>query len=264
VIQLQKSAVRPKKRVRAVLLALIAVLISLLMLKLGMRAGLSVILPVKKVQIHGTRYVTEGEIIQLLRIDASTSMLFFDREKADDRILLDRRIKRAAVVKMYPDTLRVYISEKDAAAVIAAGQRYYAVSADGVVLNTAKDRDSEMHPLITLNSINDDIKTGNEIQNIVVKNLITALYEFKKEYPAFSARIDTAAVDESGAYIYLSGGRYRVYMGTDSTVKKLIRLRALVHVLEDTGDFDKQYSGTTDIDMSFSHAAVRRENSDEL
>jgi len=261
VIQSQKSAARPKKRIRAVLLALIAVLISLLMLKLGMRAGLSVILPVKKVQIHGNRYVTEGEIIQLLKIDASTSMLFFDREKADDRILTDMRIKRAAVVKMYPDTLRVYISEKDAAAVIAAGQRYYAVSADGVVL--AKDRDSETHPLITLKSINDDIKTGNEIQNIVVKNIITALYEFKKEYPTFSARIDTAAVDESGVYIYLSGG-YRVYMGTDSTVEKLIRLRALVHVLEDTGDFDERYSGTTDIDMSFSHAAVRRENSDEL
>ncbi len=264
VIQSQKDTARPKKRTRAVLLALIALLISLLMLRLGMRAGLSVILPVKKVQIHGNRYVTEGKIIQLLNIDASRSMLLFDREKAGERILGDRRIARAAVVKMYPDTLRVYISEKDASAVIAAGQSYYAVSADGIVLNTAKERDSEVHPLITLKSISDDIRTGNEIQNIVVKNLITALSEFKKGYPAFSAHIDTAVVDESGAYVYLSEGRYRVYFGTDTTLQKLVRLRALVHVLEDTVDFDEQYSEVTDIDMSFSHAAVRRENNDEL
>ncbi len=246
------------------LLALIAVLISLLMLKLGMREGLSVILPVKKVQIYGNRYVLEGEIIRLLKIDSSTSMLLFDREKAVERILHDRRIGRAAVVKMYPDTLRVYISEKDTAAVVAAGDRLCAVSEDGIVLGMVKEGEPGEHPLITLKTNNDDIKTGNEIQNIVVKNLITVLNAFKKKYPAFSGRIDSAVVDESGAFVYLSDGRYRVYMGTDATVRKLVRLRALVHVLEDTGDFDEQYSGMTDIDMSFSHAAVRRGNNDEL
>jgi len=223
---------------------------------------MSVILPVKKLQIYGNRYVMEGEIIRLLKIDASTSILLFDREKAIERILHDRRIRRASVVKMYPDTLRVYISEKNIAAIVAAGDTRYAVSTDGIVLNTVKGRESGEYPLITLKSNNDDIKIGNEIQNIVVKNLLVALNEFKKRYPDFSARIDNAVVDKSGVYVYLAG--YRVYMGAETTLSKLVRLRALIHVLEDTGDFDDQYNGMTDIDMSFSHAAVRRENNDEL
>jgi cell division septal protein FtsQ len=258
----EKSTARGKKRIRVVLLALIVVLFSLLLLRLGMHQGLSVVLPVKKVQINGNRYVSAGEIVRLLHIDTPTSMLLLDRVKAVERIQSDRRIDRAAVAKIYPDTLRIYIMEKKAAAVIVSGGKTYAVSADGIVLSTAKDADFSAYPLITLNSIHDDIKTGNEIRNIVVKNLIGALYAFKKEYPEFSARIERAAVDDSGAHLILQ--EFRVYLGTDITLQKMVRLRALVYVLEDSGDFDVQGGGMTDIDMSFSHAAVRRENSDGL
>lgn len=258
----EKTTARGKKRIRIVLVALIVVLLLMLILRLGKHTELTVILPVKKVQIIGNRYVSDGEIVQFLHIDSPTSMLLFDRESAAEALLTDRRIERAVVAKVYPDTLRVSITEKEPAAVVVSGVDIYAVSSDGIVLNRVREEDVSSHPLITLNAILDDIKTGNEIRNIVVKNLIGSLYDFKKRYPDFSAHIEHAMVDDSGAYLFLPD--FRVYLGTDITLQKMVRLRALVYVLEDSGDFDVQGEGLTDIDMSFSHAAVRRENSDEL
>jgi hypothetical protein len=120
-------------------------------------------------------------------------------------------------------------------------------------------------PLITLLSKDDDIEIGHQLQNVMITNLLTAVEQFQKEYPDFSARIESFSVDEIGIWVWLGDANYRIYLGSRVDHEKLRRLRALIIVLQSTDERSAHNPGWIDIDMSFTHAAVREgEREDEL
>jgi hypothetical protein len=257
----ERSSVRVHRILRLILMLLIGILTAMLVLKIGLSMTGQTILPVRTVQVTGNRYLTNNDVISLLGLQSGTSMLFLNLERTERLVMQDERIRRVQLVKIYPDTLRVHVREKDAAAVLDRDGTFYLVSSDGVILtgldSGADDRGYSDYPFISLLSKDDDIKIGNPVDSVLLINLLDSLLQFRQEQPDFSRRIESCAVDEEGIWVRMADLPYRIYMGSDISAEKLNRLKALIIVLEQTQGRKGREAIPLEIDMSFSNAAVR-------
>jgi hypothetical protein len=261
----EKNPVRTRRFVRVILISLISVLVAMMLLRVGLEVKGQAILPVKAVQIFGNRFISNREILSLMSLKSGTSMIFLNLEAAKERLRSDSRVRVVQMVKVYPDTLRVHIREKDPAALLGIDDMRLLISGDGVVLAPAtNDRGYSDYPFISLLSKDDDIKIGNPVNNFLVLNLLDATIQFKGQHPEFTARIESYTVDDSGVWVRMNDPRYRIFFGSDVDAGKLNRLRALMFVLDQSHDDENGKQGVVDIDMSGSHAAVREGDDDEL
>ena len=264
-ISTQKNSVRSKGAIRLILIVLITILMAMMLLKVGLEITGQAILPIKTVQIFGNRYMSKREILSLLDLKSGTSIIFFNLETAKERLRSDNRVRVVQMVKVYPDTVKVHIREKDTAAILVVEDAWLLISEDGTILVEAvDDRSYSDYPFISLLSKHDDIKIGNPVNNFLVLNLLDAAIHFKGQYPEFAARIESFAVDDSGVWVLLKEPLYRIFLGSEVDTYKLNRLRALMFVLDQSRDYKKGVEGMVYIDLSGSQAAVREGDDYEL
>ena len=260
-----KGPIRPKKIIRLVLVVFISILV--IMLAVRVLSGLQkpVILPVRKVQIYGTRYVKNSQILEAVKLDAVKSLISFNKMRAKASLLKDKRIKGVEIAKIYPDTLKIYIVEKDAEMLLYTDGQIYTMSGEGVVLAETGVPEEYTIPLISLNIKNDDIiiSIGSVLDNFMVRDITGSMQVIKKKHSDFYKSIRLFTVNDDGVYISLKDNDHEIYFGSTVTVEKLEKLHALLIVLNERNkDGDE---GVWEIDMSFSHAAVRkRELENEL
>jgi hypothetical protein len=254
-----KSPIRSKKIIRLVLVVFISILTMLLAVRMLSGIQSLVILPVKKVQIYGTEYVENSRILEAVKLNAVRSLLSFNKMRAKASLLKDRRIKGVEIAKLYPDTLKIYVIEKEAVMLLFADRQLYSVSHEGVVLSETNIPEDYIIPLISLNINNDDIIIGSAIDNFMVRDITGSMQILKKQHPDFYDNIRSFTVNDDGVYVSLKDNDHEIYFGSTVTVEKLEKLHALLVVLSDR---DKgKGEGIWEIDMSFSHAAVRKRES---
>ncbi len=248
-----RSVDRARRVLRLLLIAGIVVMLSLLLLKLLPEAEPRGLLPIRTIQITGLNLVQKREIVQLLGQGVSGSLLLFKRSRASKSLLADSRITEVEIVKLYPDTLRIRVREKQPSALIGTAAGDFLVSTDGTVLAEVEARDHPDRPCITLLSDHDDISTGRVLRDVMLLDLVRALDELARRRSGFLSSLQEIRLDAEGVTVLTHGGRYRAHLGATVTVQKLERLRALVFVLRDLYGGEEEL----DIDLSFSYAAVR-------
>lgn len=253
----RKYTLRIKKIVRLALITLICVLIGLVVMRVWSGRESMSIFPIQQVQIFGNNSLTKGEIARIIGLETGDSLLFFSRKRAMEQMCRDARIQNVEIVKIYPDILRIFLTEKESVAVLGYGGQYYLLSIDAVVLSVMEELSQVDVPFITLSRENDDIKIGNRVDNPMLLNLLGEIQIFRRDYPEFFRFIDYFSIDESGISVYLEDTSYRVYLGTNLTGEKLKRLRALFIVLQTIHSEQPSERRMFDVDMSFSYAAVR-------
>ncbi|MGQ9614814.1 MAG: cell division protein FtsQ/DivIB [Spirochaetota bacterium] len=253
----RKYTLRTKKVVRLALTTLICVLIVLVVMRVWSGRGSMSIFPIKQVQIFGNNSLTKGEIAGMIGLETGDSLLFFSRKHAMEQMRRDARIRNVEIVKIYPDILRIFLTEKERVAVLGYGGKYYLLSIDAVVLSVMEELSLVDVPFITLSRENDDIKIGNRVDNPMLLNLLGEIQVFRRDYPEFFRFIDYFSIDESGISVYLEDTSYRVYLGCNLTGDKLKRLRALFIVLQTIHSNKALERRMFEVDMSFSYAAVR-------
>ena len=255
--------VRSKKIIRLVLIVFILILVTLLAIR--MLSGLQslVILPVQKVQIYGTDYVENSQILEAVKLDAVRSLFLLNKMRAKASLLKDNRIKGVEIAKLYPGTLKIYIVEKEAVMLLFTDMQIYALSHEGVILAKINIPEDIAMPHISLNINNDDIIIGNVLDNFMVKDITESMQILKRQNPDFYKNIRSFKVNEDGVYVSVKDKEHQIYFGSSVTVEKLEKLHALLIVLNDSDKVGNE--GVWEIDMSFSHAAVRkRESENEL
>jgi cell division septal protein FtsQ len=109
-----KSTVRQRKinrrvALRRVMLALIVLCVAAIGIRAGAGFDSFVLFPVGRVEVYGNGFVTKTEVLRLIGLDANRSILTFRRGRARKRLLADKRVQGAEIVKLLPDTLRVYV-----------------------------------------------------------------------------------------------------------------------------------------------------------
>ncbi|MFZ1065596.1 MAG: cell division protein FtsQ/DivIB [Pseudolabrys sp.] len=92
---------------------------------------------ISEVALAGEHEVDRGEILSLAGITDRSSLLFLDAARARTRLLTNPWIAEAAVLKLYPDRLRIEIKERQPFALWQKDGRVALIAADGTVLETA-------------------------------------------------------------------------------------------------------------------------------
>ena len=253
-----KGPIRSKKLLRLVLCLFISILVMLLIVRVLSGLHKMVILPVRKVQIYGTQYAKNSQILKAANLDAVKSLILFNKVKAKASLLKDKRIKGVEIVKLYPDTLKIYVVEKEAGMLLYIDNQIYAMSDEGVLLAETDVPEGYDVPLILLNIKNDDINIsiGSSLDNFMVKDISVSMRMLKKKYPDFYGNIRVFNVNDDGVYVSLNDNNHEIYFGSTVTVEKLEKLYALLIVLNKS--YKDGDEGVWEIDMSFSHAAVRK------
>ena len=91
---------------------------------------------ISEVALAGQHEMSRTEILALAGITESSSLLFLDAGQTRVRLLTNPWIAQAAVLKLYPDRLRIEIKERKAFALWQKEGRVYLIATDGTVLES--------------------------------------------------------------------------------------------------------------------------------
>jgi len=99
-----------------------------------------------KAEVTSPTY-TKEEIKKILNIDEQTSIFSLNLKKASKRLEEKPEIKKAVIIRRFPDTLIIQLKERKAVAQIGA-RRYFLIDEEGVILPGAKNFPFVNFPLI--------------------------------------------------------------------------------------------------------------------
>ncbi len=91
---------------------------------------------ISKIALAGEQEVSREDILSLAGVTGRSSLLFLDAAQTRNRLLGNPWIAQAAVLKLYPNRLRIEIKERKAFALWQKGGRVNLIAADGTVLET--------------------------------------------------------------------------------------------------------------------------------
>jgi cell division protein FtsQ len=86
------------------------------------------------VSLTGQKEVSRAEVLAIAGVTGRVSLLFLDAEAARTRLMANPWIADAAVLKLYPDRLRISVTEREAFALWQKDGNVSVIAADGTVL----------------------------------------------------------------------------------------------------------------------------------
>lgn len=110
-----------------------------LLLAGGLRVG--------EIVIEGDDGVPDADVIEAISPFQDTALLFFDAEAARDRILAIPRVRTATVMKLYPNTLHLKVSERAPFGLWQRSGQISVIDDEGRVVREIPDETQVMLPL---------------------------------------------------------------------------------------------------------------------
>jgi cell division protein FtsQ len=103
----------------------------------------------KAVELVGAKRLTSARVEQLGGLERGKNLFALDAEGAERKILEDPWIGSVRITRELPSTLKVEISERDAVAVAAIGDRLYLVTSEGEPFKLLDAEDPTDLPVVT-------------------------------------------------------------------------------------------------------------------
>ncbi len=155
-------------------------------------AANSVGLRIADVALAGQHEVSREDILNLAGVTGSSSLLFLDAAQTRIRLMTNPWIAQAAVLKLYPDRLRIEVTERKAFALWQKEGRIYLIAADGTVLESSVPQRFAALPLV----VGDGAQRG-------AQDFLALL----KRYPAIAQSVEASVlVAERRWNIHLKNG----------------------------------------------------------
>jgi cell division protein FtsQ len=104
---------------------------------------------VRKVDVQGAKRLGVEQVRSLAAIELGKNLLAFDTARAEENLLKDPWVSSARVTRELPGTLRVELSERDAAAIAVLGDRPYLVTREGEPFKPIQADDPSDLPVVT-------------------------------------------------------------------------------------------------------------------
>ena len=169
---------------------------------------------ITEVALTGQHEVSREDVLALAGITGRSSLLFLDAGQARLRLLTNPWIEQAAVLKLYPDRVRIEIEERQAFALWQKEGRVYLISADGTVLETFMPQRFSSLPLV----VGDGAEHG-----------ALAFLDLLKRYPAIAKSVE--------ASVLVAGRRWNLHL--KSGLEVLLPERAPERALTTLVDLDR-------------------------
>ena len=104
---------------------------------------------IKNVALTGNSRLTQGDVVEQGGIEIGKNLFGFDTRATEDKLLKNPWIASVKVTRELPNTLKVELSERKAAAVAALGERLFLVTKDGEPFKEIKPDDPTDFPVVT-------------------------------------------------------------------------------------------------------------------
>lgn len=104
---------------------------------------------IRDVDVQGAKRFSSEEVRALAGIELGKNLFAFDTRAAEEKLLRDPWVSSAHVLRKLPNTLRVEITERDAAALAVLGDRPFLVTSDGEPFKEVKPDDPSDLPILT-------------------------------------------------------------------------------------------------------------------
>jgi cell division protein FtsQ len=104
---------------------------------------------IRDIDLEGAKRFSPEQVRTLAGIELGKNLFAFDTRAAEERLLRDPWLSSAHVLRKLPNTLRVELTERDAAAVGVLGDRPFLVTSDGEPFKEVAPDDPTDLPLLT-------------------------------------------------------------------------------------------------------------------
>jgi cell division protein FtsQ len=104
---------------------------------------------IKNVALTGNSRLTQGDVVEQGGIEMGKNLFNFDTHATEDKLLKNPWVATAKVTRELPNTLKVELSERKAAAVAALGERLFLVTKEGEPFKEVKPDDPTDFPVVT-------------------------------------------------------------------------------------------------------------------
>lgn len=209
----------------------------------------------REIEVTGTRRTTRDEVLRAGGIAIGTNVLGLDTLRAEEAIEQLPWVEDATVARRLPGYVRVEVSERTAAAIVAAGAGLYLCAADGTLFKRVRAGDPDDLPLVT-GIERAEFERDPDGAREYVRDALALLADFGASSLAGRVRVEevhrestgdlAVVLADRGVYVWLGRGPYRA---------KLARLSAIL------AELDRQHIRAAEIhlesDRHPERAAVR-------
>jgi cell division protein FtsQ len=131
---------------------------------------------IEKIYVTGLSSVTADEVTALAGIKTGTNIFQINKDSCSSAIRIHPMIKTATIVRHYPRTIEIHISERKMWTVIPYSDGYLCIDNQGVCLDRVKSIDLTKYPIITLDKVPDRIVLGQPVHPVAV-SMIKKVYD---------------------------------------------------------------------------------------
>lgn len=250
------KAVRPKARIskKRRLLKLLPLLLvvaaaagTVVAIPLAARASYRYVsalpfLSVKQVRVTGLKYVRREDFLGYMGDPNGTGILKYDMKQAVGKGMQHPWIKSIVARRDFPGTVRLEVTERMPAAVVATGSGNYLIDADGLAMARIPDNGWEFLPVISYPSAH-SLRLVDGTTAGTLKSALELLKIAKAEPSERLAGARAAIGDDGAPCLFLNGAR--VMVGRDCFEEKVCRLAEI------SGDMQKRGVKPSTIDLRF-------------
>lgn len=142
-----------RKRLRIVLIS-IGTLVAVLAVAFAVLSFTNAF-TIKQVTVEGVEHLTAEEVSELAAVPKDATLLNVDTDMIKQRLLKDAWIQSVQILRMFPSTLDISVSERTIVAVVevpvvdTTGVRNWAISSDNIWLMPIPDKNSEAGKMIS-------------------------------------------------------------------------------------------------------------------
>lgn len=142
-IRAAERAKRAKQRYRSYVLKIFGVIALVLFVIFGsIFLYRSDVLAVNNVKVNGVSHLTDQEVTQLAAVPDDSTLLRLDSDGIANRLKEHPWVQSVNVVRKFPDTVELDVTERDVAAVVKISNKsIWVISTDGVWLSAATKQD---------------------------------------------------------------------------------------------------------------------------
>jgi cell division protein FtsQ len=175
-------------RIAAVVAAVVAVLAGCTLLY---RAPVFV---VTRVEVVGVAHLTAARVRALAAVPADATLIRFPADGVAERVGRDPWVEAVSVSRVFPDAMRIRITERKPVALVDAGKVFWLIDAGGFVIAPRSTEDTASLPVIR-DVPGLDPKAGRRSSSEPLLNAVKVLAGMSPEIVSTVSAISAATID---------------------------------------------------------------------
>ncbi len=215
------SAQRRSLRVRSVLIvaAVLSVVIGCVTLYR------SPFLAVRRVEVVGNEHISQARVRQLAAVPADATLIRFPADAVADRVAKDPWIASVTVSRLFPDGMRIRVTERVPVAMVDAGSTFWLIDRTGMVIDK-RSVEQTASAVVVRDVPGLDPKPGRRTSSEALMNAVAVLQGISDRLRSQIGSVSAPSIDATTLY---TRDRVEIVFGdaADAAIKDALVLRIL-------------------------------------